>query len=57
MKQLAPYAEPSEVRDPPTHAAPTAPPGSVIVAACGTLVPSDRQAEWQAEWLGELAYA
>jgi putative ABC transport system permease protein len=24
---------------------------------CATLVPSDRRAEWQAEWLGELAYA
>ena len=33
------------------------PPGSVIVAACATIVPSDRRAEWQAEWLGELAYA
>ena len=33
------------------------PPGTVIVAACATIVPSDRRAEWQAEWLGELAYA
>jgi len=29
----------------------------VIVAACATIVPSDRRAEWQAEWFGELAYA
>ena len=33
------------------------PPGHGIVAACATLVPSDRRAEWQAEWMGELAYA
>jgi predicted permease len=33
------------------------PPGSGIIAACATLVPSDRRAEWQAEWLGELSYA
>ncbi len=33
------------------------PPGSRIVSACATLVPADQRAEWQAEWLGELAYA
>jgi putative ABC transport system permease protein len=33
------------------------PPGSRIIAACATLVPADRRTDWQAEWLGELAYA
>ena len=33
------------------------PPGAGIVAACARLVPSDRRAEWQAEWIGELTYA
>jgi hypothetical protein len=32
-------------------------PGGGIVAACAHLVPSDRRAEWNAEWLGELSYA
>jgi putative ABC transport system permease protein len=33
------------------------PPGAGIVAACARLVPPDRRADWQAEWLGELSYA
>jgi putative ABC transport system permease protein len=36
--------------------APT-PPGAAIVAACARLVPPERRADWQAEWLGELDYA
>jgi len=57
VNQLGSHPEPSDVREPPMDPARNTPPGSVIVAACATLVPSDRRAEWQAEWLGELAYA
>jgi putative ABC transport system permease protein len=33
------------------------PPGAFIVNACTRLVPSDRRADWSAEWMGELTYA
>ena len=33
------------------------PPGAGVIAAFARLVPSDRRPDWQAEWLGELAYA
>ncbi|HUQ81088.1 MAG TPA: ABC transporter permease [Gemmatimonadaceae bacterium] len=33
------------------------PPGAAVVTACAPLVPADRRADWQAEWLGELSYA
>ena len=33
------------------------PPGGWIVGSCARLVPPNRRTDWQAEWMGELAYA
>jgi putative ABC transport system permease protein len=51
--------QPLDAHDPGSLATPERdrPPGARVVAACARLVPSDHRAEWQAEWLGELAYA
>jgi len=42
---------------PPGDAHAERPPGAALVAAFAPLVPADRRAEWEAEWLGELTYA
>ena len=55
MKPIAVQQLPPHVSDGDREA--HRPPGDGIIAACARIVPSDRRAEWRAEWLGELSYA